>query len=170
MASRRESLPLFYKRRTRGGAGSARLDPRALAFFGSMLALIAVAGWLYLHQAAEVATYAHEIRVLEHNKESLHRDIAALRAEVAMLGSLERALRVGQARGYQLPSAADTTRRVRVEIAVEPLSQTVTSTTSVIPITLYQSEPVVSTKSFVQDLVDQFRIWADSPASPRGEP
>lgn len=171
MASRRESLPFFYKKRTRGGPGSSRLDPRMLAFFGSMLILIAVAGWLYLHQAAEVATYAHEIRVLEHEKESLHRDIAALRAEVAQLGSLERAMLVGSARGYRMPQANDQVRRTRVELASAPVTQSVTATaTSPLTSTAGLEGAAASTPGFLQDLFKQFRLWADSPVSPSDEP
>ncbi|MHB1294311.1 MAG: hypothetical protein ACYC4R_04855 [Anaerolineae bacterium] len=171
MASRRESLPLFYKRRTRGGPGITRLDPRTLAFFGSMLTLIAVAGWLYLHQAAEVATYAHEIRVLEREKETLHRDIAALRSEVAELGSLERAMLVGSARGYLMPRASDRVRRIRIELAAEPVTQTVTTTTtSGLPSAVVPPGTTVSTPGFLQDLIQQFRLWADSPVRSSDEP
>jgi hypothetical protein len=92
-----------------------RVDPRTWAYFGVMLVLIWLAGWLFLHQASEVASYAHEIRALMQSKERLHRELVVLRAEVAMLGSLSRLQETGAEWGYRLPSAADSQRILRLE-------------------------------------------------------
>ncbi|MBN1402054.1 MAG: hypothetical protein JXA74_14530 [Anaerolineae bacterium] len=92
------------------------MDPRTLAYFGVMLVLIWLAGWLFLHQASEVASYAHEINALMQRKERLHRELVVLRAEVALLGSLSRLQETGTEWGYQLPSASDQQRILRLEM------------------------------------------------------
>ena len=78
MSDRRDALLFFYRRRPNDPNAGSRVPLRTLAFFGVMIVLIGLAGWLYLHQAAEVAAYAHDIRRLEHERERLHREIIAL--------------------------------------------------------------------------------------------
>jgi hypothetical protein len=100
----RDRLFIPYGRRP--GEGGARVDLRIIAFFGVVLLLLALAGWLYLRQASEVAELASEIRELELEKEARQRELVTLRGEVAMLGSLKRVLVEGIDMGYQLPDAA----------------------------------------------------------------
>ncbi|NLT73822.1 MAG: hypothetical protein GXX94_06450 [Chloroflexi bacterium] len=97
----RERLFIPYGRGPRNGG--ARVDLRMVAFFGTVLILLALAGWLYLRQASEVAALASEIRQLELEKEDRHRALVTLRGEVAMLGSLKRVLAEGTELGYALP-------------------------------------------------------------------
>jgi len=100
----RDRLFMLYGRKP-GDAG-ARVDLRMMAFFGVVLLLLALAGWLYLRQASEVAQLASEIRELELEKEARHREMVILRGEVAMLGSLKRVLIEGSEMGYRLPAAS----------------------------------------------------------------
>jgi hypothetical protein len=112
----RRDTPISTGRRQRAERPPLiRVDPRTWAYFGVMLVLIWLAGWLFLHQASEVAAYAHEIRALMQRKERLHRELVVLRAEVAMLGSLSRLQETGAEWGYRLPSAADQQRILRLE-------------------------------------------------------
>jgi hypothetical protein len=122
MPRKRDALPFLSWPRPNLQLGRARGDLRVYLFFGIMLILIGLAGWLYLRQASEVASYAHEIRQLEREQERLHREITALRAEVALAGSLDRALALGAQAGYSLPDAGDTVRRMRVVYQPAPLS------------------------------------------------
>lgn len=114
MPLRRDALLLFYKRRREDRPTGALIDLRIVAYFGIMLALIGLAGWLFLHQSSEVAVYAHEIRELEWERERLHRRIVARNAEVARLGSLSRVLEKGDELGYRLPDAKDASRHIQV--------------------------------------------------------
>ena len=100
----RERVLILYGRRQGGGA--ARVDLRMIAFFAVVLLLLVLAGWLYLRQASEVAALASEIRELELDKESRHRELVTLRGQVAMLGSLKRVLNEGLTMGYTMPDAA----------------------------------------------------------------
>jgi len=120
MGGRRDTTPLIYEGRIESRPGLTRLDLRNVAFVLLMLVLIGLAGWLYLYQTSEVASYSREIRDLEQQRERLHREIIVLRAEVASLGSLERVLEVGERLGYALPDASNPTRRLYV--AYEPAS------------------------------------------------
>jgi hypothetical protein len=97
---------LFIPHGRRPGEGGARVDLRIIAFFGVVLLLLALAGWLYLRQASEVAELASEVRELELEKEARQRALVTLRGEVAMLGSLKRVLVEGIDMGYRLPDAA----------------------------------------------------------------
>jgi hypothetical protein len=101
----RDSVFIPYGRHPGEGA---RVDLRMVAFFGVMVLLLALAGWLYLRQASEVAELASEIRVLELEKEERQRELITLRGQVAMLGSLKRLLNEGIDRGYRLPDATTT--------------------------------------------------------------
>jgi hypothetical protein len=98
------------------------VDPRTLAYFGVILVLVWLAGWLYLHQASEAASYSNQIRDLMRSKERLRREIIALRAQVAMEGSLRDLRAAGEEWQYTLPSASDPVRRLRIEIAPAPVA------------------------------------------------
>ncbi|MGI6367864.1 MAG: hypothetical protein ACOX2L_05805 [Anaerolineae bacterium] len=111
----RQSLFMLYGRRT--GDGSARVDLRMVSFFGVVLTLLALAGWLYLRQASEVAQLASEIRQLELEVEARHREMVVLHGQVAMLGSLNRVLAEGGELGYQLPSITAETGQLLVDCA-----------------------------------------------------
>jgi hypothetical protein len=76
------------------------------------LVLIALVGWLYLLQASQVSSYAHEIRTLENEKERLNRLNTVLTGQVAELGSITRIRAAAEQLGYSLPSAGDVSRRI----------------------------------------------------------
>jgi hypothetical protein len=145
--------------------GRARGDIRVYMFFGIMLVLIGLAGWLYLRQASEVAAYAHEIRQLERDQERLHREITALRAEVALAGSLKRALVVGAQAGYTLPDAGDTVRRGRVEYQSAPKP----TPTMELPKPAGSrpngalGDVQVPGPAFVRHLFEQLKAWIEAP-------
>ena len=115
MPSNRDSLLFFWRGRTGDRPPLIRVDPRTLAYFGVMLALVSLAGWLYVRQASEVASYAQDLRQLEQRKERLRREIIARRADAAMAGSLDRVLSDGELWGYSLPGADEDGRRLRLE-------------------------------------------------------
>ena len=165
-ADRREGPPLFVRQRGDTTAGLIRVDMRGLTFFAVLLALIGLGGWLYLQQASEVASLAHEIRVLEREKERTHREIIALRGEVALLGSLERVLEAGTRLGYAVPDAFDRQRRLRV--VYEPLPTPVavggTLAQGAGDVTVPEVEPRDDrAHGLVQRLVDQMRAWIATP-------
>jgi len=78
--------------------------------------LVALAGWLYLEQAARVITQAHEILLLEQKKEDLTHEIVILQAEIARLGALQRILRESEHIPYRLPEAGDRTQRLYLDV------------------------------------------------------
>lgn len=94
--------------------GGARVDMRVVLFFGVVLILLGLAGWLYLRQSSEVAQLASQVREQQLRKEELHRELVTLNAEVAMLGSLKRVLYHGIERGYQLSDASDASRQLSI--------------------------------------------------------
>lgn len=110
----RDRLFIPYGRRP-GEGGSARVDLRMVAFFAVVLLLLALAGWLYLRQASEVAELASEIRQLEMDKEARHRELVTLHGQVAMLGSLKRVLNEGIEMGYRLPDVSSGTGQLVIE-------------------------------------------------------
>jgi len=169
-ADRREGPPLFVRQRGDTTAGLIRVDMRGLTFFAVLLALIGLGGWLYLQQASEVASLAHEIRVLEREKERTHREIIALRGEVALLGSLERVLEAGTRLGYAVPDAFDRQRRLRV--VYEPLPTPATEEGPLVQDAAQGASDVTAPEveprddrahGLVQRLVDQMRAWIATP-------
>ena len=114
----RDRLFIPYGRRP-GEGGAARVDLRMVAFFGVVLLLLALAGWLYLRQASEVAELASEIRELELQTETRHRELVTLQGQVAMLGSLKRVLNEGIEMGYALPNAADASGQLVIECSTD---------------------------------------------------
>ena len=121
MPTRRDARPFVYQSRPSRRPSLGRVDPRRLAFFAIALGLMGLAGWLYLQQASVAASFAHDIGELEREKERLHREVVALRAEVALMGSLERILEEADELGYSLPDASDKSRHLHV--VIEPLPQ-----------------------------------------------
>lgn len=174
MPNRRDALLLFYRRRPGHRPPVAKVDPHTLAYFGAMLILIGLAGWLYLHQASEVAAYAREIREMEQRKEALHREIVALRGEAAMLGSLKRVLDVGDQLGYRLPKALDAQQHVRVEYQTTRRERA-RPVTHLAPgamresVTLPgpESPEIEKNKGFFRRLVEQLALWLESPIDSR---
>lgn len=165
MPIQRDVLLFFYKRRPRHRPGAIRLDPRTLAFFGTILVLLGLAGWLYLTQSSQVARYAHEIQVLERRKERLHRELVALRGEVALAGSLQRVQEAGVALGYILPEAKDTSRRLRLEYQ-PPTPAPVAANVTVVPGNQSTPEETSSqrgSQGWLQRLWDQFQTWLHTP-------
>ena len=174
---RREGPPLYVRPRSGAATGLIRVDVRSLTFFAVLLALIGLGGWLYLQQASEVATLAHEIRVLERDKERTHREITALRGEVAMLGSLGRVLEAATQLGYAVPDAFD--RQRRLPVVYEPLP---TPTDDVVAPAQYSTPATGETPApgqepredrvhgLVQRLVDQMRAWIATPVDDDLEP
>lgn len=164
MPIQRDVLLFFYRRHPRNRPGAIRFDLRALAFFGTVLALIGLAGWLYLHQASEVAGYAHEIRELERQKERLHRELVALRAEVAVAGSLQRVQEAGVALGYVLPEATDRSRRLRLEYTAPTPSAPSATVPTPTDATLAQTGGQDSRPpGLIQRLREQFQAWLQAP-------
>jgi len=156
MPDRRQLTFLFYPRRPGGRSISVRVDVHMLLFFGGMIVLIGLAGWLYLHQASQVATYSHEIRQLEREKEKLHREMIALRAEVAQAGSLKRVQEMGAQLGYRLPDAQDTGARLRLEYVIPPQP---TPTLS-LPLGAAPPDALAEPEGFLERLGRQLDEWA----------
>lgn len=159
MASRRDTLLIFYKRRRGPRPPLIRVDPRTLTYFGVVLVLIGLAGWLYLYRASEVAAYAREIRELEREKDRLHRRNIALRAEIAELGSLERVLGVGRQLGYVLPGAMDRERRMKV--VYQPSQEPTVSPSGRSDDFAAAEQDTI--REFIQRLAGQFTTWIQSP-------
>lgn len=156
MPDRRQLTFLFYPRRPGGRSISVRVDVHMLLFFGGMIILIGLAGWLYLQQASQVAAYAHEIRQLEREKEKLHREMVALRAEVAQAGSLRRVHEVGSQLGYRLPDAAESGARLRVQYVIPPQPTPAAASLTDVQPTDALSEPV----GLLERLGRQLQEWA----------
>lgn len=159
----RPFLPLLYGRRLSGRSVLTKVDLRSLAFFSVMLILTGLAGWLYLRQTSEVAVYAHEIRELEAQKERLHRQIVSLRAEVALLGSLQRVHAEGARLGYHLPEASDATRRLRLVYQPPQPTPTGISAPGEDESALGAKTSRWSVKEIGRSLWLQFREWLASP-------
>ena len=164
MTRRHNTLPFFYRPWSSSRRIITRVRARKLAFLIALLVIIALAIWLYLRMASEVAHYAHEIRELEREKERLHRQITVLRAEVALLGSVERIYRAGQEMGYILPEASDATRRTRIEYQPQ---QTLSERADVSQATSSGSKAKTGSAAGIaglwERLVAQFEAWIGAP-------
>jgi cell division protein FtsL len=166
----------FYRGRLRSRQAVVRLDAQTVAYFAAMLVLIGLAGWLYLHQASQVAAYAHEIRQLEQRKEERHRELVALRGQVAMLGSLERTLTIGRQAGYRLPKITEGDDQLHLVVDQAPggahtsaSAQDRSSTqrgASAIP---YPQNGGTELRSgFFESLIDQLLTWMEIPIDEPG--
>jgi hypothetical protein len=161
----------FYRGRLRSRQAVVRLDARTVAYFAAMLVLIGLAGWLYLHQASQVAAYAHEIRQLEQRKEERHRELVALRGQVAMLGSLERTLAIGRQTGYRLPKITEGDRQLHLVVSQTPSSARTSASTQDQSSTprgesaiLYPQRGRTELRSgFFESLIDQLLTWMEIP-------
>lgn len=167
MSLRRSGSPFFYVRRREGRPGGARVDMYNLVFFGAVLALLALASFLYLRQSSEVATYARDIRELQRQMEWLHREITTLKTEVAMAGSLTRTLELGQQMGYRLPDAGDADRRLRIEYQVPPRpGRDEVSTPNIDePLVSFWQDPRAYLAGQFQRLLQQMAAWLEAPVS-----
>jgi hypothetical protein len=117
---RPKSLVPFYMYRGQGRTPAlSRINARSILVWGVALVLIGLVGWLYLLQASQVATYAHEIRTLQLSTERIHRENIILTGQVAELGSLARIRQAGEQLGYSLPGAGYTARRM--PLVYEPM-------------------------------------------------
>ena len=162
MRRRRDVGPLLYRERLEGRPELTRVDLRNIAFVAIMLTLIGVAGWLYLYQTSEVASYARQIRDLEQQRERLHREIIVQRAEVARLGSLRRVVGVGEELGYRLPEAIDATRRLYVAYA-PPETNLLQGSVRVEGDTPGGRESGRRGVGLLQKLIAEFERWVASP-------
>ena len=160
MPGSRDALLLVYKRRRGARLPLVRASPYRVLYFASMLVLIALAGWLYLHQASEVAAQAREIRRQEWEKEWLHRDMVALQADIAMLGSLERLQAVAREHGYTLPEITDTKRRMEIRYIARP-----TSPPSPEPFGSLAESSLVASQSLYKRWAQQVEEWLRSPVA-----
>ncbi|MBM3190173.1 MAG: hypothetical protein FJZ90_15810 [Chloroflexi bacterium] len=158
MSKRRDVLLLSYKRRRGGELPVVRASPYRVIYFATMLVLIGLAGWLYLHQASQVAAYARTIREQEWEKERLHRDMVALRAEIAQLRSFTRLQEFAERHGYELPSARERSRSLALvfEAPSEPVASPGES--PLIP----ELAPEVA-RGFLRQVVAEFEQWLRTP-------
>lgn len=117
---RRADRLLFYVGQRVDRSGATRVDLRRWAYAGLALLLIGTVGWLYLEQTSRVASYGYEIRQLEERKETLRRELTALRAEVATASSLQRIRAVGESAGYAMPDMSDPSTYVVIEYRLPP--------------------------------------------------
>lgn len=164
MIRQRDALPFFYRPWSGSQGIMTRVGARKLAFLIALLIIIALAIWLYLRMASEVAHYAHEIRELEREKERLHRQITVLRAEVAMLGSADRIYRAGQEMGYVLPEASDVTRRTRIEYQPpQALFDQAGASKAAAAGSKTMIEPATGVAGIWRQLVGQFEAWIGAP-------
>ena len=114
-SERPKSIVPFYMYRGQARTpATSRINIRSVLAWGVALVLVGLVGWLYLLQASQVASYAHEIRTLQLAKERIHRQNTILIGQVAESGSLTRIHEAGEQLGYTLPSAEDATRRISV--------------------------------------------------------
>ncbi|MCD6518412.1 MAG: hypothetical protein J7M05_00610 [Anaerolineae bacterium] len=155
----RQKLLFFYRRKPRRPR-APRVDPQTLIYFGVMLLLIGLAGWLYLNRASEVAAYAARIRALEEEKERLRQELVVLRARVAVEESLERTQKLGEELGYRLPRASEKQRYLWV---VCPAGRT-----EVVEVAKEEPREQQPIGNVFQRWGEQFREWlATSPAEGR---
>ena len=168
MTDRQSFLPFLYGRQPGIRPSGSNASPTGLFYLATMITLIGLAGWLYLHQASQSATYAREIRDLAQVKERLHRDIVALRAEVAELGAYKRVLDIGEARGYAMPSVAEPSRYVVVPYHA-PLPEA--SEPSVAGIRVEVRRPASHGtglgRDLIRSLVDELESWLSPPGTER---
>ncbi len=109
MTQRRDRPSLVYPQRFNVKAGLPHLEVRSIVFFASLLVVVGLAGWLYLHQASEVAASVQQIRRIQDENRVLQQQILALQADVAMLGSLKHIQELGTRQGYVAPQLSDST-------------------------------------------------------------
>jgi len=89
--SRLASLLYYGGRVVRQGSG-IQIEPRSLAYYGSMLVLVGLGCWLYLHQATQASLTGAEIVRLIKSRQRLALEIAELETEVALAGGTDKHL------------------------------------------------------------------------------
>jgi hypothetical protein len=165
--TQRTLVLFFYRGRLRSRQAVMRLNAQTVAYFAAMLVLIGLAGWLYLHQASEVAAYAHEIRLLEQRKEEIHRELVALRGEVAMLGSLERTQAIGRQAGYRLPEVTERDRQIYLLLDQAPVNEDVSASGAAqrgsLPPRDSEGAATERALGFFEGLIDQLLTWMAMP-------
>jgi len=163
MAQRRDRSALVYVQRFNVRAGLPHLEVRSIVFFVGLLALVGSAGWLYLHQASEVAAYVQEIRALQDQNDLLQQEILALQSDVAVLGSLQHVEALGAARGYQAPESADPSSYLVLPYEAGSASETSRAGEAAAQGPAI-AEPVQGRRGLAQQLIDQLLTWMGSPA------
>lgn len=161
---RRLASLLFYGGRHESVGGGTLADGRTLIYFGSMIVLIGLAGWLYLYQVTSAASLSYDLRQLEQRKERLHREIVAIHAQVALKGALAPALDSEAAKEYRFPKASEASRRIVYDVApLEPLAPADAGADG-------GAEPVATSSAGVeglwQRLVGQVNEWMTRPVAP----
>lgn len=168
MESRRTEVPFFHISQAAGRSGGTRVDVRRWAFAGLVLALLGLAGWLYLEQAAEAASYGATVRQLQDQKERLRREITSLRSEVAVAGSLTRLTALAKELDYVLPEATDPVRHLVIEYPEpEPLASAVAEDA---PADGKATEAETAIGRRVRAMVTQLGEWLGTPVESASAP
>jgi len=89
--SRLASLLYYGGRVVRQGSGF-QIEPRSLVYYGSMLVLVGLGCWLYLHQATQASLTGAEIVRLIRARQRLSLEIAELETQVALAGGSKQLL------------------------------------------------------------------------------
>lgn len=163
MTQRRDRSSLVYVQRFNVRNGLPHLEVRSIVFFVGLLFIVGLAGWLYLHQASEVAASVQQIRRLQYENELLQQEILALHADVAMLGSLKHVQELGVNQGYQTPQSSDSSSYLLLPYQ--------SSNTPGVPTTGQAGsqdrtlhDATQGGKGLGQRLIDQLLTWLGSPA------
>jgi cell division protein FtsB len=164
MVQRRDRSPLVYIQRFNAKAGLPRLEVRSIVFFIGLLFVVGLAGWLYLHQASEVAAYMQQIRRLQGENEALQQEILALRSDVAVLGSLSHVQELGVSKGYLAPPSSGTSGYLLLpyrlsDVADVPALEASSGTQGPL-----SPDGGVDAKGLGRRLVDQLKVWMSTSA------
>jgi hypothetical protein len=162
MTQRHDRSSLVYVQRFNVKAGLPHLEVRSIVFFVGLLVVVSLAGWLYLHQASEVAACVQQIRKLQNENKLLQQEILALHADVAMLGSLKHVQELATAGNYQPPETSDSSSYLL--LPYQPSSTPnapITGSAAQAPAPLDSGE---GGKGLGQRLMDQLKTWMGSPA------
>jgi len=160
----RERSPLVYVQRFSERAGLPHIAVRSVVFFVVLLIVVGLAGWLYLHQASEVAAGLQRIRRLQNANDTLQQEILSLRSQVALLGSLKHVQELGVRRGYVSPESSGPSGYLLLPYSAGDVGGAPAASTG--PET--QDAPLPSAvrdpRGLGQRLMEQLRTWMGSPA------
>jgi len=158
--SRLASLLYYGGRVVRQGSG-IQIEPRSLAYYGSMLVLVGLGCWLYLHQATQSSLTGAEIVRLIKSRQRLALEIAELETEVALAGGTERHLSQIDETRYVWSWAVAAERRISYVPAEREGSDLAAE-----PATPQDTERQPATTSFGgiwRELVGQMDAWLGQP-------